>query len=120
MQLGATAPPQLSCDGKAARILSFLGVGATSTVYKCELLGSSSAGGSAEPGSGLVVAAKVARPGFDMQHERLVLTHLEDKGCAQVPRVVGYHEGPPRALYMQPVGTPLTPDIMQVCQLGGG
>ena len=76
------------------QLLSFLGAGATSSVYKCRHPSSQTE----------TVAAKVPREPHTTSYEHLVL--LELAGCLCIPHVVAQLDNE-HGLLLQPVGMPL-------------
>lgn len=100
MQHGAEYPPQLVHGGQPVPVVSFLGAGATSTVYGCAM-----------PGRAGLVALKLVRPACaELAHnEEARLTALA--GCPGVPNLVGHGLlGNSPFLLLQPRGTPLAAD----------
>ena len=98
LQLGAVPPPQLSFLGQPLRLVSSLGVGATSSVYKCvvELDGEEEE-----------CAAKVLQGSFSADLELQVLEELRAGGCDGIPVSLGRLQSPSQGFLLRPLGTTL-------------
>lgn len=103
MQYGASSPPALKQAGRAVELVSFLGAGATSTVYECRLPNSQ---GEAE-----AVAAKVPLEPHTTEHEEHVLQELAAGGGGCLPRIMGRLDDN-QGLLLAPVGMPLAAEGM--------
>ena len=97
-------PPDVTVHHRALKLTSYLGSGASASVYSYET--------EAIPKE--TYAVKAARDGEgqpamkSLQHERSILEELRE--CPHVPRVAGFG---PAYLVLQPVGELLTYDLMQ-------
>lgn len=98
-------PPDVTVHHRALKLTSYLGSGASASVYSYETI-------EAMPKE--TYAVKAARDGEgqpamkSLQHERSILEELQE--CPNVPRVAGFD---PAYLVLQPVGELLTYDLMQ-------
>lgn len=100
-QLGAAPPPQLSFHGQQLRLESLLGVGATSSVYKCVV----DLDGKKEE-----CAVKALQGSLSADSELAVLDELKDGGCDCIPLCPGRLDSPGQGFLLQPLGITLAAD----------
>lgn len=94
-------PPQLSFKGQQLRPVSLIGVGATSSVYRC----TRTVDGQEEE-----FAVKVLQGSLSADRELEVLGALGDGGCDCIPVCHGRLDLPSQGFLMRPLGTTLAAD----------
>lgn len=119
-QLGAGCLPELSLapSGTNLEIVDWLGSGATADVYEVALPGASPSVAAAKVMRRYSTPADTALLQNLMEQERAVLEqlHAHHPDSLAVPKVVGQLQGQQNGLVLQPVGTVLMREALQLLQ----